>query len=114
MREESVDLELAGKVVLVTGGARGIGRGIVAALAAEGAVPVVVGHDAAAGGGAYAVEAELTRTDECKKAVATTLARVGRIDGLVNNAGVNDGVGLEHGDPERFLLSLRRKSTRPP
>jgi L-fucose dehydrogenase len=111
LREEAVDLELAGKVVLVTGGARGIGQGVVKALVAEGALPVVVGHDATAGGGAYGVEAELTRTDECKKAVELTLAKLGRIDGLVNNAGVNDAVGLEHGDPERFLLSLRRNLT---
>ena len=36
------------------------------------------------------------------------VAKFGRIDGLVNNAGINDGVNLEHGDTERFLRSLRR------
>ena len=88
-------------------------------LAAEGAVPVIVGHDAAdneaavravaaAGGRAHAVLAELTRTEECRAAVEAAVARFGRIDGLVNNAGVNDGVGLESGDTDRFLLSLRR------
>jgi L-fucose dehydrogenase len=58
--------------------------------------------------GDRAVRAELTRTQECRRAVEIVLARFGRLDGLVNNAGVNDGVGLEHGDTERFLLSLRK------
>jgi L-fucose dehydrogenase len=62
----------------------------------------------AGGGRAFAVPAELTQTDECRRAVDATVARLGRLDGLVNNAGVNDGVGLENGDSERFVLSLRR------
>lgn len=117
-----MDLHLRDKVVLVTGGARGIGGAVSATLAAEGAVAVVVDRDAAgadaavraieaSGGRAFAVVAELTQTQECRRAVEAALARFGRIDGLVNNAGVNDGVGLEDGDPERFLLSLRRNLT---
>jgi L-fucose dehydrogenase len=114
-----MDLGLRDRVILVTGGAKGIGEGIARVLAAEGAVPVIVGRNAAdndaavraiaaAGGRAFAVQAELTRTEECRRAVAEAVARLGRIEGLVNNAGVNDGVNLEHGDAERFLLSLRR------
>jgi L-fucose dehydrogenase len=114
-----MDLGLRDKVILVTGGARGIGRAVSEVLAAEGAVPVIVGHDAAdndaavrailaAGGRAHAVLAELTRTEECRAAVEAALARCGRLDGLVNNAGVNDRVGLAGGDAESFLLSLRR------
>jgi L-fucose dehydrogenase len=117
-----MDLGLRDKVVLVTGGARGIGEAVTKALAAEGAVPVIVDRDAAgneaaaqavvrAGGKALAVTAELTDTEQCRRAVVAALAQFGRIDGLVNNAGVNDGVGLEAGDPERFLLSLRRNLT---
>jgi L-fucose dehydrogenase len=115
----SMDLELKSKVILVTGGAKGIGEGIAKVLAEEGAIPVIIGRSAAdnekavraietAGGQAHAVEAELTRTQECWKAVEAALARFGRIEGLVNNAGVNDGVSLEHGDTERFLASLRK------
>jgi L-fucose dehydrogenase len=117
-----VNLGLQDSVIVVTGGAKGIGEGIARVLAAEGAVPVIVGRNAqdndtavraitAAGGLAYAIEAELTRTEECRQAVDAAVARFGRIDGLVNNAGVNDGVGLEKGDPENFLRSLRRNLT---
>jgi L-fucose dehydrogenase len=114
-----MDLGLSGKVVLVTGGGRGIGAGICRLLAAEGAIPVVIGRDepdntaivrsiTEKGGQALAITAELTVTAECHKAVDEARTQLGRIDALVNNAGINDGVSLEHGDPERFLLSLRR------
>lgn len=62
----------------------------------------------ASGGRAFGVSAELSQTDDCRRAVEATVAKFGRIDGLVNNAGVNDGVNLEHGDTERFLASLRK------
>lgn len=114
-----MDLELRDKVILVTGGAKGIGEGISRALAAEGAVPVVIGRNAsdndvvvrsieAADGRGLPVHAELSRTDDCRAAVETAVAKFGRIDGLVNNAGINDGVNLEHGDTERFIASLRK------
>jgi NAD(P)-dependent dehydrogenase (short-subunit alcohol dehydrogenase family) len=114
-----MDLHLQDRVILVTGGAKGIGAGICRVLAAEGAIPVVIGRNqgdnerlaaeiVAAGGQATAIEAELTRTAEVERAVAAAVIRHGRIDGLVNNAGVNDGVNLEHGDSERFLASLRK------
>jgi L-fucose dehydrogenase len=88
-------------------------------LAREGAIPVVIGRNAAdndrqvaeivaSGGQALAVTAELTQTDSCRRAVDAAWQKFGRIDGLVNNAGVNDSVGLEHGDTERFLVSLRK------
>lgn len=114
-----MDLHLTDRVILVSGGAKGIGEAICRVLAAEGAVPVVIGRNQAdnsevvaeiqrSGGQAFAVTAELTRTEETKQAVETARARFGHIDGLVNNAGINDGVDLEHGDTERFLVSLRK------
>lgn len=114
-----MDLQLRDKVILVTGGAKGIGAGIASVLAAEGAVPVIVGRNSndnaaavaqieAAGGRAFAATAELAQTENCRRAVDAGAAKFGRIDGLVNNAGVNDGVSLEQGDTERFLASLRK------
>jgi L-fucose dehydrogenase len=117
-----MDLDLRDRVIVVTGGARGIGRSVARLLAGEGAVPVIVGLDAAdneaavrsikdAGGRAHAVQADLIHTDQCRQAVEFAVSECGRIDGLVNNAGVNDGVNLEDGDAERFQLSLRRNLT---
>ena len=114
-----MNLKLTEKVIIVTGGAKGIGEGISSTLAAEGAIPVIVGRSEtdnlraveaieAAGGFAYQVVAELTEPDECEKAVRLTMERYGRIHGLVNNAGVNDGVGLENGGYEQFMTSLHR------
>ena len=102
-----MDLGLRDRVMVVTGGARGIGAAIVQVLTTEGAIAVAVDRTALPNG----VQAELSRTDECRRAIATIAEKYGRIDGLVNNAGVNDGVGLEHGDPERFVESLRRNLT---
>jgi len=114
-----MDLELGGKNVLVTGGARGIGEAVVQALAAEGAIPVILDRDEAAGrrlcewlaeGGARCekVVVDLAEPGACRVAVEEAVGIVGGIDALVNNAGRNDGVGLEDGSPEGFLLSLRR------
>ncbi|MDF7812893.1 SDR family oxidoreductase [Hymenobacter sp. YC55] len=114
-----MDLQLRNKVIIVTGGAKGIGEGISRVLAAEGAIPVVIGRNAndnetlvasvvAAGGQAGYVTAELSDPAECERAVQAVVAQFGRIDGLVNNAGVNDGVGLENGNYQAFMQSLHR------
>jgi L-fucose dehydrogenase len=114
-----MDLSLSNKVIIVTGGAKGIGEGIVKILAQEGAIPVVVGRSEAdnlkcltaveaAGGKGGHVVAELTDPLACEKAVQEVVKQFGRIDGLVNNAGVNDGVGLESGTYERFIASLHK------
>lgn len=114
-----MDLKLKDKIIIVTGGAKGIGEGIVQVLASEGAVPVIVGRNAqdnqavvdhitAKGLRAYQVSAELTKPEESEKAVQEILAAFGRIDGLVNNAGVNDGVGLENGNYDSFIASLHK------
>lgn len=112
-----MNLELEGKIIVVTGGAKGIGLGIVQVLAHEGAVPVIIGRNEVdnleavqkikeAGKDAYQLVAELSKPEECEKVVAAIIRQFGRIDGLVNNAGVNDGVGLEKGSYERFMQSL--------
>lgn len=112
-----MDLQLRDKVFIVTGGAKGIGEGISRVLAAEGAKVAIIGRNEAdnqkltgeiqrSGGKAVAVQAELTRPEEVKKAVDGVISLLGRIDGLVNNAGLNDGVGLESGNYERFMQSL--------
>jgi len=110
-----MDLGLKDKVIIVTGGAKGIGAGITRSLAAEGAVPVVIGRDEGDNnaiikeiGIGFSITAELTHPEECERAVNATLEKFGRIDGLVNNAGINDGVGLEKGNYEAFIASLHK------
>ncbi len=114
-----MDLQLKDKVIIVTGGAKGIGEGIVKVLAAEGAIPVIVGRSESdnkkvvsevekIGGKAFQVEAELTDPKASEKAVEAVLKKFERIEGLVNNAGVNDGVGLEHGNYDKFMASLHK------
>lgn len=114
-----MDLQLKGKIIIVTGGAKGIGEGITRALAGEGAIPVIIGRDEkdnlkvmsrlkAIGAESFQVVAELIKPEECEKAVRLTVERFGKIDGLVNNAGVNDGVGLEEGSYDGFIDSLHK------
>lgn len=114
-----MNLNLNDKIIIVTGGAKGIGLGICKVLASEGAIPVIVGRSEAdneiavkeiemEGGKALAVVAELTNPEACKNAVNQVVKMCGRIDGLINNAGVNDGVGLESGDYEKFVASIHK------
>ena len=114
-----MNLDLKDKVIIVTGGAKGIGEGIVKVLAAEGAIPFIVGRNEqdnkttlaaveTAGGKAFQTVAELTVPADCEAAVKAVIRTCGRIDGLVNNAGVNDGVGLESGNYEAFIASLHK------
>jgi L-fucose dehydrogenase len=112
-----MDLQLKEKVVLITGGAKGIGAAIARGCAREGSLPIVVDKDGEAGkqlqmelqkSGASCglICADLLPTANCASAVTQTLRDFGRLDVLVNNAGINDGAGLEHGSPEKFLRSL--------
>lgn len=116
-----MDLNLKDKVVIVTGGTKGIGEGISRSFAAEGAQVVVFGRNqdegdafvaqlqASQGKAAFRF-AELTDEAQVKKAVADTLQEFGRIDVVVNNAGVNDSVNLEAG-VEAFRASLDKNLT---
>lgn len=110
-----MDLELKNEVVLITGGAKGIGAAITKAAAAEGAIPVIVDRDIEAGNhlhqqiaGSDLIIAELDEAEGCYSTIQKTIQKHGRVDALVNNAGVNDKVGLEHGSPERYVASLER------
>ena len=114
-----MDLHLQNKVIIVTGGAKGIGLGIAKLLAAEGALPYIIGRSEAdnkaalqeiqsSGGKAFQIVAELIDPVACKEAVEKVINQAGRIEGVVNNAGVNDGVNLEHGSYETFLASLHK------
>lgn len=114
-----MDLKLKDKVIIVTGGSKGIGNGICKVLVQEGAIPVIVGRNEEDvlkaiktikdnGGQAFYALAELTDKEACKNAVDSVIKEFGRIDGLVNNAGVNDSIGLEDGNYDDFMVSIQR------
>jgi L-fucose dehydrogenase len=114
-----MDLGLKDKVYIVTGGGKGIGAGIVKVLAEEGAIPVIVGRSPEAGNNlanqlhqkglkAHSIIKELGSAESCKTTIESTLSLTGRIDGLINNAGANDGVSLEKGSPEAWMSSLTK------
>jgi L-fucose dehydrogenase len=113
-----MNLELDNKVVIITGGAKGIGEGITRAFAAEGAIAVILGRNpdeaqaiiddlAGCGQRADSFHAEMTCEKDIQTAVSAILAKYGRIDVIVNNAGGNDAVGLRS-TPEQFAASLER------
>ena len=109
-----MDLGLKDKIVVVTGGASGIGAAITKALADEGAIPVIYARRApeeaflqtlaAKSPRAGWIKADLSVDDDCRRAVQETHARWGQVYGLVNNAGANDGIGLDAG-PDAALSS---------
>lgn len=110
-----MNLQLKNKVIIVTGGALGIGKGISKALVCEDAIPVIVGRSETDNkktleeiGKGFQVVAELGEPLQCKAAIEVIVNKFGRIDGLVNNAGVNDGIGLESGSYESFVQSLHQ------
>jgi L-fucose dehydrogenase len=118
-----MDLQLKDKIVIVTGGANGIGAAIVRACSVEYGVPVIVDRDGVAGkrllaelviglggGGAAAqlIESDVSTPEACERIIAEVINSHGRIDALVNNVGINDKVGLEHGSPQEYAASLNR------
>ena len=114
-----MDLGLQNKIIIVTGGSKGIGSGIVKVLAEEGALPIIIGRDqnsilqAVAEYKKNGFEvgysfAELTDPKQCEQSIQRIIENYGVIHGLVNNAGINDGIGLQDGTYEDFLLSLNK------
>jgi L-fucose dehydrogenase len=107
-----MDLHLQGEVIIVTGGGSGIGAAITEVLAEEGAVPVVIARRAPDADWLRRTRADFVQTElsddaACRAAVEAVRARHGSIHGLVNNAGANDGVGLDMG-PEAVRASLNQ------
>lgn len=95
MREGENAMKLAGKIVLVTGATRGIGRALAAAFAGQGAGVIVTGRDAAALAQVQsqlpqviAIAGDLIRPADRKAVVEAVSAQFGRLDILVNNAGI--------------------------
>jgi len=114
-----MDLKLKNKVIIVTGGSKGIGLGITELLANEGAIPVMISRNKASvldvvedfkakGQEVFYAIAELTSPEKCEEAIKSIVEKYGRIDGLINNAGVNDGVGLENGSYDAFIDSIKK------
>ncbi|CAN5191480.1 3-oxoacyl-[acyl-carrier-protein] reductase [soil metagenome] len=90
----SLTFDFSGRAVIVTGAARGVGLGIARLFAASGAGVCLVDHDpdalaeAAEEVGGLAVAADVSSTTDVERVVAATVERFGRIDVLVNNAGI--------------------------
>jgi L-fucose dehydrogenase len=114
-----MDLGLKGKLIIVTGGGAGIGGGISRACLEEGARVVILSRASqnvkdfmaemqSAKADCHLVEANLEDAVRCKSAMEEIQDRFGDLYGLVNNAGVNDGVGLASGTVERFVESLQK------
>lgn len=104
---------LQDKVVIVTGGARGLGAAAAARMAEGGAGVVITDlleeEGAATAGelGGTFVRHDVTSVDGWREVVATALERYGRIDGLVNNAGVSSEKSIEDETPEHFEQVLK-------
>lgn len=114
-----MNLGIGGKVILVTGGASGIGAAVVRGCCEEGSTPVILDRNEVSieslrlelsrnGFRVEAIAVELTDIPDIQRAVGVVSGKFGRIDGVVNNAGTNDGVGLVDGNSGAFRESLRR------
>ena len=101
-----MDLEMAGKTFLITGGTDGLGLALAEQLAAEGAAVGVCGRDEerlraaeaavqAAGGDVLAQRADVSRTGDLQAFLDAAVARWGRVDGVVHNAGRASGGPIE-------------------
>lgn len=115
-----MDLQLKGKVVLVSGGGAGIGSGIVVSLVKEGAVPIILTRsdkpefkkELDAMGADYEFHLiDLNNTDQIKPIVDDVAKRRGGIYGVINNAGCNDNKAIEETSWQDFEKSLHGNLT---
>jgi 3-oxoacyl-[acyl-carrier protein] reductase len=117
--------QLTGKIAIVTGSSRGIGRAIVERLSLDGASVVVnyahrsdkaqevVAAIASAGGTAIALPADVSKTDDIQSLFHQTIKHFGRLDILVNNAGIRSNKNFTDIDEEEFdrLFAINLKGT---
>lgn len=114
-----MDLKIQDKVFLVSGGAKGIGAAISLTLAEEGAIPVFIDPSEEAGNAllqkiklagqkGLQIKQRLKTPEDAHSAVQAAISHFGKIDGVINNAGANDGVGLERGNPDAFRSSVEK------
>ena len=105
-RGEELNMRLAGKVAVVTGGTRGVGRGIARRFAESGAKVVIAGRSVeagtqvekeirAAGGDAFFVRTDISSEEDCRRVVAATEERYGRLTTFVHNAAATHLVGSD-------------------
>jgi len=116
-----MDLGIAGRVAIVTGGSRGIGRAVAERLCQEGAHVALCARsreslaaarkalESLAGGRVLTIEADLTEPGAAHRVVDTTASAWGRIDILVNNAGAARGLPFDELTDERWLENLQLK-----
>ncbi len=104
-----MNLNLQGKNIIVSGGHSGIGRGIVGVLLAEGAQPISI--DRSPSDLPHSFVADLSLPAECERVMAEIAAKYPSIQGLVNNAGVNDNFNLEQGSYAKFMQSIHANLT---
>ena len=101
-------IDLSGKVAIVTGGGRGIGRAIADTLVAEGVNVVVADYseDLLGGWDGGKLAADVRSPEDCRRVAEYAIQSFGRIDILVNNAGVASGDRVESLDPEVWQRNL--------
>jgi len=114
-----MDLDLKRKVFIITGGAKGIGEAITRLLASEGAIPIIIDRDKESGEKLSEnlknqglecrfIDLDIWSPENCKIAIERSYDLFNQVDGLINNVGVNDCIGLEKGNPKSYRRSLAK------